>query len=551
VKCHRLPRRRFHSCLVAAWLPVLCCMGLPAYANENVIEYDPSVAGQLVPKEETEIQVVKEDLDIRFRTILEGRDSNKQILLSDMHGMTNGSPVRAEVTARYRLRNPESESREIQLAFPIVRSGPEERVTTIRTLWHRWKNESLLPETRRGVRASVSLDRKPIEYEYVSFESLFEEYREEWAAGIRAWLSQWPDILEALDGEATDAPKPDPPKPRYVHLPQKVPPRYHRASSFQKALKQIEDWPSSGTPRHLTPERCHLFWLMKHQSWFHRHIEDWDLDFLSFAHAFAFPEANDPVAETLERWGADNVYVEAPTGRIYPSKPLHWADLPNWAFLRLHRRIDFLVYRVELKPRRERTVEVSYSHLVNAELFPIKYHEDLARPNNYWDTYQYTFQYLLRPSRKWTYFGPVHLSLSMEAEEVYAISLPLRYDGQRDGLDRYSLTIPNGSHIGENLYVGIGALVLSKRLKDEKDSRYPGFVDLHRFWEQYEEDPTGSLAVAYLERIAERAAAGAIASEEDYAFWCDKLGISQGENQGEELSDQIAVALRSLRSTSD
>lgn len=546
MKCHRLLSRRFHFLLVSAWLPVLCCIAFLAYANEDVVEYDPSVSGQLVPKEETEMQVVKEDLDIRFRTILEGRDSEKQVLLSDMHGMTNGPPIRAEVTARYQLRNPTSESREIQLAFPIVRSGPVEEVTTIRTMMHSWKNESLLPETRRGVRASVSLDGKPLDHEYVSFESLFEKYRAEWAAGIREWLGQWPDMLEALDGEAMEARKPDPPKPRYAHVPQKVPPRYRRYS-FQKALKQIEDWPYSDIPRHLKPERCHLFWLMEHQSRFYRHIEDWDLDVLSFAYAFAFPEANDPVAETLERWGAENVYVEVPTGKVYPSKPLHWADLPNWDFSRLHRRIDFLVYRVEFEPRQERTIEVSYSHLVNAELYPIEYHEDLAQPNNYWDTHQYTFQYLLRPSRKWTHFGPIDLSLLMESERVYAISVPLQYDGQADGLDRYSLRIPNGSGIGHNLHVGIASPVLSKRLEDKKDPQYPGFVDLRRFWEEYERDPTGPLAAACLNRIAERVAAGAIASDEDYAFWCDELGISQDENHGEELNNKIAVALRSLQ----
>lgn len=543
MKCHRLPPRRFHFSLVSAWLPVLCCVTLFAYANEEVVEYDPSVAGQLVPQEESRVQVKEEHLHINFwEPVPDLKWSEEPFALHEMLGMTSGIPLRVKVTARYRLANPTDEPQELNLAFPIVGGGPEEQVTEVRTLPKRWENESLIPAFRRGVRFSVTRNGEPIEFEYLSFESLFDEYRGALADGVRKWLERWPGILRSLDGPVKELSPPKPNPDRHPKLPREIPPRFARQHPFWKPFDAVEDEFDTDVPRLWKPRELLLLRMMEMQASYHERIEDWDLDFLSFVNSFAYPEAEDPVAEALERWGVDDVYLEVPTGKIFPRDPLHYGDIPHWDFARLNRRLDFLTYRCTFDPHEEATIEVTYSHLVGAEIYPIEDHEDRTDPNNSWDVYEYTFQYLLKASNKWKHFGPIHLTLSIDSAHPYAISLPLRFDGRTDGRDRYACMIPNGSQVKENLHVSIGGILI----KVDEDLQYPNLVNLRRFWDCYQADPAGPFASAYLSCMAQKVRSGSIKNEEDYAFWCDTLEIDSGRTEETELDQEIAERLLAM-----
>jgi hypothetical protein len=524
-------------------LALLFLTGPVVTANEEVVEYDPSVAGQLAPKEESNVQVAEEYLDINFwEPVPDLKSSKEPFALHEMLGMTSGVPLRVKVTARYRLVNPTDEAQELNLAFPIVGGGPEEKVTEIRTLWKRWENESLIPAFRRGVRFSVTRNGEPIEFEYLSFESLFDQHRRALADGVRKWLERWPGILQSLDGPANELSPPNPDDRRNPKLPREISPRFARQHPFWKPFQALEDEFDEDIPRLWKPGEPKLLRMMETQASYHDRIEDWDLDFLSFVNSFAFPDAEDPVAEALERWGVDDVYLEVPTGKMFSRDPLHFADIPHWDFAAVNRRLDFLTYRCVFDPHEEATIEVTYSHLVGAEIYPIKDRDNRTDWNNFWDVYQYTFQYLLKASNKWTHFGPIHLTLSIDSKHPYAISLPLRFDGREDGRDRYSYTISKGSEVKENLHVSIGGIVV----KVEEDPHYPSLVDLRRSWDCYQVDPAGPFASAYLSCMAQKVRAGAVRSEGDYAFWCDTLEIDSGATEKTELDERIAERLLAM-----
>jgi len=60
-----------HPWLQCFWVCVVLVLFAPfgSRGNEVTVEYDPSVAGQLVPRTETAIEVVKENIDIRFSKV--------------------------------------------------------------------------------------------------------------------------------------------------------------------------------------------------------------------------------------------------------------------------------------------------------------------------------------------------------------------------------------------------------------------------------------------------------------------------------------------------
>lgn len=173
---------------------VVCFSNTSSDANENTIGYDTSVAGQIAPVEETVIQVRDEELDIHFEPI-----SHKDEFIAAFTGFGAALPLRVEVTARYRLFNPLSEDLTPLIAFPIMRSGPEEKRDQIRLQWLLFKNQSLPTTTRRGVRCQVTINGQEFLFDYVSFESLFEKEREGWVNGIRKWLEQWPEIAKVAE----------------------------------------------------------------------------------------------------------------------------------------------------------------------------------------------------------------------------------------------------------------------------------------------------------------------------------------------------------------
>ena len=522
-----------------SWIVTWLCVTL-AYlsvsvvrANENTVEYDSSVAGHLVPKEETDIEVLDEHLNIKFNRL----KSDRKLMLSGHLGMPSAHPVRVEVTARYRLFNPHKESKKLKLAFPIFRCGPEEHYSAVRTRSARYINASLMPVYRRGVHCEVRFNNKSIPYEYISFESLFEKERSVWVKSIREWLGQWPEMVEFLDGKIPPLPeKSSWPEPKPGML-QAQPSNLWRMNTpnengrcFADVLREIAPSQKSKSGHTELNENHSLWVLMAGQAICHVHIEDWDLDFLSFLHSKLHPEKPDSILEFLEMWQVENDWLNANTGELNPLNPLHSSGTIHWDYSKLNRRIDFLIYEPELKGMEESTIEVTYSHLVDAEIYPA------TNPGNpreiVWGAYLYHFQYILRTSANWEKFGPIHVRVDFgNARGINSISLPMDYV-ESSPSKQYTLDIPIGSAIRENLHIGLGG----DRNWNPKGDPYPGNLHLRTFWDKYRNHPDGPMARKYLDRLEEKIRLGAIQSVmsnvhrdryiEEYSFWCQALGVN-------------------------
>ena len=457
------PRSHRLLCIVLASPLLLLLVAPPVRPNAVTIEFDPSLAGQLVPRHETHIEVEREDLTIHFE---EYPTSFTQV--ASIVGGPVDSPVRVFVTARYHLRNPTFSSHRLQLAFPIVRTGPEQHVEWIRGWIGDIDNRSLKNEARRGVRSRISVDGRPLEHQYISFESLFEKERPRWVSGVRSWLQKYPALLPMLEGPLTTETKDT---SNTFRRPVRTGRRETR-ELLEKTVKQLfpygqyldrtRDVTTAGNYR-----TCSLLMLMySTQAVYYSSIDEWDLDFLSFAYSFLHPAQPDAVATFLEGWGVENEYLDL-SGEFLPNDLL--ATLTAHTDLAvMGRRIDFLYYEVDFRPRQNRVIEVNFSHLINAAIAqngmtrwenkretrplmnPALFNLFPDRPATF-AANNYHFQYILRTSPQWGSFGPIHLTLS--ARWLDRDSDPTT--GSR------SFLIPAGAELNRNIHVGGNALLLA------------------------------------------------------------------------------------------
>jgi hypothetical protein len=465
---------------------------VPPRANENTIEYDTSVAGQIVPSEETLIQVRGEDLKIRFESV----PPQDALIFGRADGASN-PPPRVEVTARYRLFNPSPQDLSPLIAFPILWTGPEDKINIIRIQGARYKNQSLPKTTRRGVRSSVAVDGKNIAFEYVSFESLFEKDRQRWAEGVRTWVAQWPAISKVTVTSNTLLVKRRISASGIADYPEG-----QRSFSFTEFLKR-EKTGENNEP---------LLTLLGRQLADHPRIEDSDLDVLSFLYAATHPAEEDGVAQFQERWGVESFFLDPLSGQREKIVPLSGTDRIHYDLARLNRRIDFLQYRPVLPAGKETVIEVRYSHLLDVDM-----DHQIA------GAFAYQFQYILRTSPKWKTFGPIRLTLEIPCFLVYSISLPVAYKGEGDrpgdefGYDHFIYEVA-GSEARENLLIA-----LTENRGFLPGDPHPKQMSVAESWQRYEADPKGPFADDLLYRLGMKAYSGELSSE-DAAFLRGKLG---------------------------
>lgn len=409
------PRRTLAATVFRIVVQSVCLFVLVSIsrANEFTIDYDTSVGGQIVPKVEDEIQVRGEELQIVI----------KPMPYNGFYDAPIAPPTRVEVSARYRLYNPSFSGRSPVFAFPILRGTPEEKIGRLRSR-AMFENKRFVPEMRRGLRAAVLVDGTTITAEYVPFEKLFAKERPHWAGAVRQWLAQWPEVAHTVDSGAIQA-------------------RGEAGGSSMEYSRLVDGAANDKTTQTLLR-------LMYLQAVNHSSIEDWDLDFLSFLNATLHPCEPDSVAQYQSRCGAELSYLDPVSGKPFPVRPLCGAYAFHYDLSRLGRSIDFLQYRPLLPARRETTLEVRYSHLLDADFSFWDY--DSPESRNAPVTAQ--FQYILRTCAQWKSFGPIHVTLAVPCRPRYAISLPMTFQGEKGGYDRYAATL-DGSKINQNLLVGI------------------------------------------------------------------------------------------------
>ncbi|MBN1515255.1 hypothetical protein JXA32_01675 [Candidatus Sumerlaeota bacterium] len=440
-------------------------------ANINTVEYDTSVAGQLVPVDETEIRVLDEELEIYFEQL-------NEYWISNDAGVCVLRPLRAHVTAKYRLENPSNQDRAPLIAFPILRNGAESQIEIVRLFWDpEWTRQDRHPESiRRGVRASVIIDDQEIPSKLVAFEDLFEAQRKVWATGVREWLAEWPEVAEMADRSKDLA---------FDDLSYWE--RYGFSTRKKEEFPNIDD----------VIEK--LLRIAARQISVHQNVEEWDLDVLSFLNSRLYPDNENIVAVHQERWGAEPFFIDPASERRVPIEPLEWAGVYYYDLARLNQRIDFLQYRPVLPAGKTIELKVEYSHLLDVT--------DMRGKHNphYFDYYTNQFQYILRTSPKWKNFGPIKIQLALPANKGCSISLPMEYLGEQAGMDRYRYTL-DGATADKNLLIGMEGIWrwgyywgIGKLPGDDPESY---LLDVMQCWRRYQENPTGPFADDLLYRMA-------------------------------------------------
>ncbi|NQU43099.1 hypothetical protein HQ520_07425 [bacterium] len=503
-------RPRLHSRCLSGRLLLLFCLAGVAFANEAVIEYDTSLAGQIVPVEETTIEVLDEGLTVTFERVDEC-----EMVLSTL-GPVYTHPLRAVVTASYRLHNPGTETRTPLLAFPIVRGGPEEMIEITGLNFLLIPNHRLPPDHRTGVKWKVTLDEQDLPAEYVSFESLFDQERTAWAASVRQWLSQWPEILKAAE--------PD----QVLALLQETAPSGVGTLNTGKGRDSDEAIRRIGLDKY----QKNLLAVVSRQRLLHPRIEDWDLNVLSFLNAAVQKDAASDVAQFLEKWKVDEVYLNPITAEPAPIDPLAAAE--RWFFRpsRLGHRIDFLQYRPEVPAGETVRIEVRYSHLLDVDLSPAAEAQPFAPPSQ-------QFQYILKTSSKWSRFGPIRLTLSIPCDLSYSTSLPVEYVGEWEGQDHYRYET-TGSGTSENLLIGI---------LENRDGTgllpgdpFPLRAGLREEWEKIKAAPDDPFLGDRLYRLAIRTMQGEF-GRDDLDFLSRELGDSATPTDKTPSNQTMAIAL--------
>jgi len=349
-------------------------------------------------------------------------------------------------------------------------------------------------------------------------------------------------MLESVDGPTEPLPeediqeeearwsKGDTPKSRVI--------TFRRKASFRRALGEIDpDWIEHSSRRSDFPRRTAFLRLMEHQAKYHQKIDDWDLDFLSYAQSVIHPASRDVVGETLETWGVENRYINAWDGRTREYDRLWFSDLPCWDYSRVHRRLDLLVYEVTFPPKQTTVVEVRYSHLVNADLYPVKDVNQREGPGGTYFEFQHAFQYILRTSSRWNEFGPITINLTLDTIGNHGINLPMTLVHHKGEEYTYTLEIPRGSNLNQNLHVGFDALVSRETI--------PGLqVAAGTYWEGYKSDTHGPLADKFLQKTLECLVSNGI-TQEDREYWVAELGVDAGA-EGDAFEAAVTERLRGL-----
>lgn len=388
-----------------------------AVGNEGTIEYDTSVAGQIVPTTETLIRVREENLVLRFRQVKAEEDPITDYANPYM------DTLRVEVSASYTLVNPSDEEVVLHLAFPILRNGLEEEVMK---QYASYKVPIPL-DHRRGLRCSVTLGGQNLPFEYRSFESLFEKERAKWAAGVTAGLQKWPKIVKGLEAlerlriEQEARPTPVYPTPSASDV------LTSREETVVVGKSTITYWLKNATPAEVilrreetirTHERRNLWNVHFHLPWNvvppkdqylifreargESRVDRWPLATLAYLYGALNPEGKDDVAEFLDRWGVEQSYLDPETGHLRAMAPADLANSSIWDDSRLARRIDFLEYRPVFPAHSSTELRVDYSHLLDVAAW--------QATDSGWEAYP-QFQYILRTSKRWTHFGPIHVNV--------------------------------------------------------------------------------------------------------------------------------------------
>jgi len=374
-------------------------------------------------------------------------------------------------------------------------------------------NASLPEEVRRGVRGTVRVNGSLIESEYVSFESLFEKERSVWVGGIRDWLKPYPAMRALLDDESNIRPLPDERLITSKRGIQWVRPIESDHKTFNRTIDEL------CTSATLPSNAATISAIIKHQWLFHRTIDEWDLDCLSFLYAHLYPEKPDVVQEFMQLWGREARYLHGMKASFQHLDEFRGSRTIHWDISQFNRRIDFLRYRLTLKPRKMTKVRVDYSHLMDAVIYP--------NDEDHFPCVQ-QYQYILTTSKKWKSFGPINVNLSIDETCVlHTLSLPMTYKGKKRGMHRYAITIPSGSGVTENLHASIGQIIYTNWEKMGLDD-YPAVVRMPFFWEQYK-NTAGAFAKDYLRIIARKVQDNSYISPADCAFLCTELNIDAAD----------------------
>lgn len=386
-----------------------------AVGNEGTIEYDTSVAGQIVPTTETLIRVREENLVLRFRQVKAEDDPITEGYFPYM------DTLRVAVSASYTLENPSDRKVALHLAFPILRNGVEEEVMKQYAI----PGVSMPPDHRRGLRCSVTLGRYRLPFEYRSFESLFEKERAKWVAGVKAGLHKLPEIargveeMERLRIEQETRPTPVYPTSstseillsgRMTVAVDKSTTTFRLANATPaeamreqfEAVSRLENWNlwrkhfefKGGIPPHRAQP------LIGREVSKDPRVDRWPLATLAYLYGTLNPEGRDDVTEFLDRWGVEQSYLDPKTGDLRAMAPADLANSSIWDESRLARRIDFLEYRPVLPAGSSTELRVDYSHILDIAAW--------QTTDSGWEAYP-QFQYILRTSKRWTHFGPIHV----------------------------------------------------------------------------------------------------------------------------------------------
>ncbi|MBX7244935.1 MAG: hypothetical protein K1X53_05525 [Candidatus Sumerlaeaceae bacterium] len=432
-------RIRVTLVLVACLLVLIPSISHP---NASTAEYDSSVAGQLVPKTDTTLEVVEEYLDIRFERLPWDLS-----LLANRVGWSINAPVRVYCTASYRIRNPSKRSVSPLLVFPIMFGGSEGHLKWVRSSYMHWfLNKSLPLPIRRGVRFNVDCGGTTVPSNYVSFESLFGKHRQKWIKSIRdvVFAGPNPERLEQerkIASNRLDAPK------RATDYHNLEIQDFHGVR-VKWSDGQLDDSYNISRDDETTRKLTAFAGMA---SWHWDQIVDWDLDFLAFCGRVLNPGKQDDIQEMLDRWGVEQSYILPDSGERFSTIPTFGFGALDYNYSRMRMRIDFMEFKPELKSESETTLTVRFSHLLDNDLGQPTT-TSKAAPTLRNNTNQ--FQYILKTAKNWKSFGPIHLAVRVPKGVKRASSIEMKQIGTDGDWDVLKTTL-DGKTIDRNLLIGL------------------------------------------------------------------------------------------------
>ena len=380
----------------AAWLALrvlwaMLAVCASARGNMAGLVKDPSIDGQILPKQETVVEVVAETLEIRFE---HGHFSRKP-----SHSDGRGIAPRAFVTARYEIRNPSRNRVELDLAFPMVAGD----------LWHEDRLARLSqPAGPREAPFAILLNDKLLPFDPVTSEALIARELPAWRAAIVAWMKRDSFIAELLQKQET-------------------------TQKDRAALKEYLTNRKGFTPRQAMDFANYL------------HVggkpclpDRWDYGYVCYLFHFLNPDAQTCIAALFRNWRVDFRAIDPHSGKLYEPG----GGPEPWLGRGLEWRFSFATFRVALGPGATARLQVSYNHLINGDRVLMGGGEDV----------RYQFQYILRTAELWKKFGSIDIRVLVPEHLRAAFSLPLEYKGLADGVLAFEGRV-NGPRT--NLLIGL------------------------------------------------------------------------------------------------